>query len=554
MVCSFDVFDTCLVRKCGAPENMFDVLSFEVFTKKVEEFERQEFVARRKAAQSSLWNRYDYSLEDIYDVFEFNHPAIRNKKELVQLELQCEEKMLLPVVQMLNLITVLRQKGKRIVFISDMYLPHAFILSALKKYGFFQEGDRLFVSNQVGCLKLTGELYRLIQKEEGFSFSHWEHWGDNRKSDYEVPRKLGIRSHCVVQSHAPYPKQWIRQSHSLGADYAGMVAGLSKALRCSMDENILRDFDLDIVAPLYCAFVCRILSDAVKRHVKRLYFCARDAFWLFKIAEKMKLFFPLIEVKYLFISKTALYDGDEFAKMKYFEQEGLASREDDVAVVDVRSSGHTLYSINEMLAKNHYKPVRGYYFELFTDRKVLYDLDNYYCEMNSAYHYNDIRVSSMMGCWHLYESLFSLNNQQRTIGYEVKDEVAYPVFSEEIGSTEECWMENKEILCDYHAFLLRKYIESYIDLKLMNYSDKVMEEVAIPTLISFFRFPEKHYLSPLKHFYAFHWDKQQYVPYVKQESWLSLLKTKARDSMWRKGTVVASLPSTIVYLLYKIFK
>lgn len=550
MLYSFDIFDTCFVRKCGVAENLFDVLSYSVFVEEVKESDRQEFVARRKAAERSLWERNDYGLEDIYEAFEFDHPALCGKSELVKLELECEERMILPVVEMRDFIDQLRLKKGQIAFVSDMYLPKDFILSLLIKHGFYRDGDKLYVSNHSGCMKLTGDLYRLIQKKENVSFSHWEHWGDNRISDYSVPKKLGIRSHHIVQKHTPYPEQWNRNSHSLGVDYAGMLAGLSKAMRCSMGDSLMRDIALDIIAPFYCSFVYRVLSDAVKRGIRRLYFCARDTYQLFQIAKRMSCLFPSVELNYLYISKKALYHGDALAKMKYFEQIGLASQ-DEIAVVDIRSSGYTLYYLNQLLEENHYKKVRGYYFELFTDNRILYDIDNYYCEINSAYHF-DKSVNGMIGCWHLYESFFSLNQQKRTIDYAMGNGVASPVFAGKEEEDEECMKEVNESLCENYTQLLLNYVDCYVELRLMKYSDKIFEEIVIPTFLAFFRFPEKHYLLPLQYFYGFHWSQHCFVPYVKKESILSLLKTKGRDTMWRKGTIVASLPYGFVKLLHSL--
>lgn len=546
---SFDVFDTCLVRKCGAAVNLFDILSYKVFTEQVTEADRQEFVARRKAAQNSLWERNDYQLEDIYNAFKFCHPALRCKEELLKLELECEEMVLLPVMKIKDFITKLHREGNRLLFISDMYLPYDFILSILKRYGFYQDGDKLYVSNQTGCLKSTGELFRWVKETEHLSYSHWEHWGDNKKGDYSVPKRLGIRCHLVNQIHTPYSARWAKHSHSLGIDYAGIAAGLSNALRCTLADNEIKDFDLDIVAPYYCSFVHRVLTDAAANHIQRLYFCARDTYQLFQIAKEMGWLFPSIELKYLYISKKALYNGDDVAKLKYFEQIGLATRSDNVAIFDIRSSGHTLQYLNKILESNNYSKIRGYFFELFTDREISYNLDNYYCELNNAYHYNNARVSGLMGCWHLYESFFSMNKQQRTIDYSLVNGEVEPVFATKEDVDEECRLVYDELQCNYHTQLLLDYTKSYIQLKLTEFNDKIFEEIAIPTLASFFHLPEKHYLPPLEHFFGFHANLQRFVPYVKQESIVSLLKTKGRDSMWRKGTVVYSLPKWVVPLL-----
>ena len=61
----------------------------------------------------------------------------------------------------------------------------------------------------------------------------------------------------------------------------------------------MKDLDVDIIAPFYCSFIHRVMSDAVKQNIQRLYFCARDTFQLYQIAQIMKPLFPSLELKYI---------------------------------------------------------------------------------------------------------------------------------------------------------------------------------------------------------------------------------------------------------------
>lgn len=549
MTYSFDVFDTCLIRKCGIPKNALDILSFHVFTEEVDETVRQLFVASRIAAQESLWPREDISLNDIYEAFNYCHPYLVGKERLIQRELECEEKLLIPIRSTLSKVKELHKKGHHILFVSDMYLPFSFILSLLKNYGFYEDGDKLYLSYKEKASKSSGELFRLVKEKEHLQFKKWEHWGDNKQSDYLVPRRLGIRAHLFTAKSTPYVKKWEQSNYETGTNFKGIIAGLSRAFHNSYPDSIYKDFILDIIAPFYCSFTHRILKDAQKEGIQTLFFCARDTWQIYLIAKKMNPMFPDIQLKYFHISKKALYDSDEQTKLLFFEQIGLANNTNKNAIVDIRSSGHTLDFLNKLLSNHHYNKVRGYYFELFSNGKISYPLDNYYCEINSAYHHNSIKHSNLMGCWHLYESLFSLNNQKRTIDYTNVNGKSVPVFGEESDNTEECFLENKESVIVYYTNLLSSYTDSYLQMNLYNYSDRIFREIAIPTLMSFFRFPVKYYLKPLEHFYAYHWIKQKYVPYVKKEPLFALVKSKGRDTMWRKGTVINSIPLWIIRML-----
>ena len=145
-ISSFDIFDTCLLRKCGTPENFFDVFSLRVFNGEVEEWARQEFVAERRRAEQKGCDNHSFTLQDIWSAFDMNHPQILPKNVLYQKELDLEREMLVPVLQMREMVDKCRKKGHRIIFISDMYLSSGFLTELLKKYGFFMEGDILMTT------------------------------------------------------------------------------------------------------------------------------------------------------------------------------------------------------------------------------------------------------------------------------------------------------------------------------------------------------------------------------------------------------------------------
>ena len=121
-ISSFDIFDTCLVRKCGSPENFFDVFSLRAFNGKVDEWTRQEFVAARVLAQQSIQSP-STTLQDIWNAFSWTHILLKSKAELCLLEQETEREMLVPVLKMREQVDALRNKGNHIIYISDMYLP-----------------------------------------------------------------------------------------------------------------------------------------------------------------------------------------------------------------------------------------------------------------------------------------------------------------------------------------------------------------------------------------------------------------------------------------------
>lgn len=555
---SFDIFDTCLIRTCGTPENFFDVLSLRAFAGEVEEWERQEFVAARRMTESKCAGiNPHYSLQDIWDSFVWEHPKLKTNDELYLLELETEREMLVPVLKVREQVNQLRKKGNRIIFISDMYLSSTFLSEVMREHGFLQEGDSLYVSCECDAEKRTGELYRYVSdKEKISSFRKWHHYGDNKNSDYNIPRKLGINCTLVNHVYTPYQQRWMDSTYPLGYKYPGILAGIGRALHHSTDWTTHTDFVLDIIAPFYCSLVYRMMRDAQKRGIQRLYFCARDAYMMYKIALQYREMFPTIDVRFLYISRKALYDGDDIAKIAYYEQIGLASKQDNVGIVDIRSTGKTLQFLNQYLSSKGYKTVRGYYFELFcggVSVKSTYSPTNYYAELSDNYHPEYGRLIGYR--FHIFENLFPLNNIAKTINYVISNGVAAPELgSDDIDETleeEKVYIIDKDIWVQVHEELLIAYARLYVTCGMYRMTD-VIFQMANDTLFSFLHKPNNYYLSALECLYGKKEGETDFVPYVKKESWIRMLLTRGEDTIWKQATIEHSNLGRL-YGLYKKF-
>lgn len=549
---SFDVFDTCLVRKCGAPENLFDVLSLRVFNGDVEETVRQEFVAARYLAQQSVQSA-SMTLKDIWNAFSWVHPQLKSKTELCRLEQETEREMLAPVLKMLDKVNECRQKGHRIVFISDMYLSSVFISEVLQGFGFMHDGDGVYVSCECGAEKNDGSLFSYVREKEKASYSRWHHYGDNKQSDYIVPRKLGIHCKLINLGYTPYQQRWRDNDYSLGFKYNSILAGIGRALRYSTEWTTHTDFVLDLIAPFYCSMVYRMMHDAELRGIKRLYFCARDAYMMYLIAEKFVPLFPSLECRFLYVSKKSLYEGDDELKKAYFIQERLATTKDYVAIVDVRSSGKTIHFLNRWLQEKGFFPVRGYFFEMFASKSDKYSTKDYYTEVNTIY----TNHQRLLAYGIVYEDFFSLNKLRRTIGYAIKEDGVVPVFDteeeKETDVIEKASVQQKDYWSEIHEALIISYADWYLRY-VSAYSEKIFEQVSIPTLVDFFTCPDKHYLHALEGIEMHKWksDSIVKVAFIKRMGFLSLLWTKGKDTYWKRGTWCLSLPGGLFKVLYSL--
>lgn len=547
MTYSFDIFDTCLVRKCGEAKNVFDLLAERAFAKPVSSETKRVFVSARIEAEAKSYSE-SQKLADIYIALSFEHPDLLPKDKLIEIELSIERDMLCPIHNMTIFIDSLRCTGNKILFISDMYLGASFLQPILRETGLLKEGDGLYVSCDVGATKSSGKLFEYIRQKEGISYRNWHHYGDNKQSDIQVPKKLGIHSHLVSHDYTPYQISMRLQS-PLFYQWGGMLAGISRSITLQSERSAHKDFVLDIIAPLFVSFVYRVMAHAQSKGIQTLYFCARDAYPLYRIACKIQALFPNIAVNYLYVSRTSLYEGDATSKIGYFRQIGLASNRAKNAIVDVRSSGKTLQVLNELLTANGFSSVYGYFFEVCPkSTEQLQGLD-YYADLNDLYIQNQsTALRKLPSNWYMYELYFPLNTQKRTIGYEYDGKEYRPVLDTE--DKKEYRLANLQECVEWRNWALDRYTEDIMHLGLCEYADEIFSMYALPQLAEFFLFPDKHYLEALREFYGLHPDRG-YIPYVDNSLLRLPLNVLKHRTMWKRGTIFYSLPTWLSKFLYR---
>ncbi len=193
MVASFDIFDTLLTRIVGNPRAVFLLLGRTLFKEGIISIDPHVFTFARITAQRVALSKSsgkDVTLNQIYDELAF---ALNINKETLdkikEKELTIESMVLKEVPGAKDIIKREMATGKKIMFISDMYLPSTFIIAQLKKNGFEVENN-CYVSNEHYKTKHTGELFKHINKELSLPPSSFYHFGDNETADFNVPRKL----------------------------------------------------------------------------------------------------------------------------------------------------------------------------------------------------------------------------------------------------------------------------------------------------------------------------------------------------------------------------
>ena len=303
---SFDIFDTTLIRRCGNPEVVFELLAERLYPKDMAL--RKAFLLWRKQAGSKasvMHHGKDVSLTEMYatiDKESFKEYTIRGMMDMEK-AVEAENLMANPAIR--TLIQKKREEGYQIAFVSDMYLDSVFLKEILVREGCASQDDSIYVSCEHSARKDTGKLYDIVRKD--LHPTEWEHFGDNKRSDVRMPKKKGIKAIAVETAFNSAEKTMLDIGRIFKSDNGWQqLIALSRAARIQHSNTPYTALAADFVAPAYIPYVLFVLQDARQRGIHRLYFLSRDSFVLMKITEMFAADFPDIEIRYLFISRKAL--------------------------------------------------------------------------------------------------------------------------------------------------------------------------------------------------------------------------------------------------------
>lgn len=314
-VISFDIFDTCLVRTVAGPGEVFRLLARHLagqdeFPGNFEDqFPEWRVTAEQQCRLTSP--REDISLTAIWDELARATPALATWRQRgPALELEVEASVLAPVSGVLARVVAARRNGARIVFISDMYLPADFLRECLRRHGFWQEGDGLYVSGDHGLTKRSGALFRLVLERECITAAQLLHYGDDPVSDLAAPGRLGIATAPLpLASPSAVENALLRHRHRARPSCVEIVAGLRLRRHEPPPPPDPAGAAVEaLLGPVLCLFSHWLLSRARADRVRWLGFVSRDARLVWTVARQIAArSYPEIECRYLLTSRQALY-------------------------------------------------------------------------------------------------------------------------------------------------------------------------------------------------------------------------------------------------------
>lgn len=288
---SFDIFDTLIKRNIREATDVFSLLEKAY----VDQFgyaapvKKWRIIAEKEANKRSPYN--DVNLDEIYQAMKALPEEERKwlKKKEVELELKITQKN----NRLFDVYQWCLAHGKRIILISDMYLPLDVVEEIVKNAGYHGYA-KIYLSNCYRERKATGNLFKIALKEEGVSPKEMVHIGDALRGDYLSPLGLGIQA-ILIKRKDPETKYF--NSKRYGLDY--------NLLNSFIRNNEPAEYDFyqkigyEVVGPILYGYSKWLSETTKKSGIHKLFFLAREGFLLeraFRLVSENKQDYCVIRV------------------------------------------------------------------------------------------------------------------------------------------------------------------------------------------------------------------------------------------------------------------
>lgn len=321
---SWDIFDTLIARRCGAHDEIFEIMC---------ETLGSDFRAKRIQAEAvARKSKYEISLYDIYDELQReNGWTAEDRKRALDLEISTEFANVIPITENMSLV----RDGD--VLVSDMYLSPDVIMGLLGKAG-FDKSITLFVST---CGKVDGTIWKRVRERHIIL----KHTGDNPGSDFIRPLQhlipAGLTNASVdtpwerflLANGAPMLSRYVREMR------LRMLPRASARSRAVQASQIEVNFPLLLLASASLVLWCRDCG------ISRALMSSRDCILWARLAEKVagRAGYGLA-VEYFLISRVAALKSTE----RYLAYAGRRITADSV-VVDLSMTGTSLAGLADRL-------------------------------------------------------------------------------------------------------------------------------------------------------------------------------------------------------------
>lgn len=296
-IVSFDLFDTLVKRDVRKPTDVFKIVQKKLRGK----YDYENYPHERRMAEVSLYKKKqneEITIDEIYDNFPARYTK-DSKEAYKKMEMDVE-------YEICNFNERLRkiyndiEKSKKIIIITDIYLPKELIENILKKCNICY--DELFVSSEIRFKKNTGNLFKYALNKLKVSPDKIIHIGDNIISDYKIPKSIGISTYKIKKEENNSIYNSISSSNT-SFEYSILSSFINN--RLPKIDNRFEKIGYETLGPLLFGYSKWLSNFFEKNKYDKIFFLSRDG-------QIMKKSFELLDISkeypidYYYASRRAL--------------------------------------------------------------------------------------------------------------------------------------------------------------------------------------------------------------------------------------------------------
>lgn len=294
-IISFDVFDTLLYRPFKNPTDLFTLLQDKA--REITGIASLDFKTIRREAEKVAFHAAlerdegETTIDEIYSALSELIKIDQVKtKALMQIEMEAEKSLLYPRISGYKAFLEARNLNKRIIIISDMYLPEYFIAELLEKNG-YSGYERIYVSSTHKVKKHSGVLFDYVLNDLDVNPASILHVGDNLEADVKKAKIRGIKPFHLIKSsevfsaNSDFQIPWSRDENRHSLDWSMVLAVVGNKLHDNpylphRNNTLFGGSPIKLgyygFGPLLLGYTKWLIESSINDGIDKLYFLSRD--------------------------------------------------------------------------------------------------------------------------------------------------------------------------------------------------------------------------------------------------------------------------------------
>jgi predicted HAD superfamily hydrolase len=294
-IISFDVFDTLLYRPFKNPTDLFILLQEKA--RDITGIASLDFKTTRREAEKIAFHAAlerdegETTIDEIYAALsELIKIDDSTTNALMQMEMDAEKSLLYPRISGYKAFLEARNLNKRIIIISDMYLPERFIAELLDKNG-YSGYERIYVSSTYKVKKHSGILFDVVLNDLAVSPASILHVGDNLEADVKKAKARGIKPFHLIKSsevfsaNSDFQIPWSRDENRHSLDWSMLLAVVGNKLHDNpylphRNNTLFGGSPIKLgyygFGPLLLGYTKWLIESSINDGIETLYFLSRD--------------------------------------------------------------------------------------------------------------------------------------------------------------------------------------------------------------------------------------------------------------------------------------